>query len=163
MNASHDPLRLVNSYGAFGSVTRVRHELIIEATRDDDPDGREVEWMPYRFRGKPGDPARAPRQVAPYHLRLDWLLWFAAMDAMPTRHRWFGRLLDRLLEADPLVLKLVASAPFGSDPPTAIRVVRYRYRFTSWTQRRTTGQWWIRDQPREVARVRARRPATGSS
>src|SRR4029453_12182497 len=28
-----------------------------------------------------GDPRRRPRQVAPYHLRLDWLAWFAAMSS----------------------------------------------------------------------------------
>ena len=34
MNSSFDPLRLVNTYGAFGSVTRRRHEVIIEGTSD---------------------------------------------------------------------------------------------------------------------------------
>jgi hypothetical protein len=28
----------------------------------------------YEFKGKPGDPRRRPPQVAPYHLRLDWLM-----------------------------------------------------------------------------------------
>jgi len=31
MNTSFDPLRLVNTYGAFGSVGRVRDEIVIEA------------------------------------------------------------------------------------------------------------------------------------
>ena len=34
MNARFDPLHLVNTYGAFGSVTRVRHEVVIEGTDD---------------------------------------------------------------------------------------------------------------------------------
>jgi hypothetical protein len=151
MNASHDPLRLVNSYGAFGSVTRTRHELVVEAT--DDPDAEQggtgdgdAAWHPYGFRGKPGDPRRRPPQVAPYHLRLDWLLWFAAMGPMPGRELWFRRLLERLLDADPGVLRLVRHAPFGDEPPAAVRVLRYRYRFASPAQRREHGVWWIRDE-----------------
>ena len=29
MNVSFEPFRIVNSYGAFGSVTKVRHEVIL--------------------------------------------------------------------------------------------------------------------------------------
>src|SRR4051794_1447368 len=35
MNSSFDPLRLVNTYGAFGHITKERDELIIEGTADD--------------------------------------------------------------------------------------------------------------------------------
>ncbi|MFB6362412.1 MAG: lipase maturation factor family protein, partial [Halobacteriales archaeon] len=35
MNTAFDPLHLVNTYGAFGSVTETRYELVIEGTRDD--------------------------------------------------------------------------------------------------------------------------------
>ncbi len=148
MNASHDRLRLVNSYGAFGSVTRTRHELEIEATRAADPNAEDAEWQPYRFRAKPGDPDRTPRQIAPYHLRLDWLLWFAAMDPQPIRHLWFTRLLDHLLLADRPLLRLLARDPNDGERPTAVRVVRYRYRYATPAERRT-GAVWIRDQ-REV-------------
>jgi hypothetical protein len=27
MNASFDPFRIVNTYGAFGTITKVRHEV----------------------------------------------------------------------------------------------------------------------------------------
>ncbi|NIP61935.1 MAG: lipase maturation factor family protein, partial [Nitrosopumilaceae archaeon] len=36
-------------------------------------------WKAYEFKGKPGDPKRIPMQCAPYHFRLDWQMWFAAM------------------------------------------------------------------------------------
>ena len=36
MNASFDPLHLVNTYGAFGSITRERYEIVLEGTDDDD-------------------------------------------------------------------------------------------------------------------------------
>ena len=79
MNYSFDPLRLVNTYGAFGSITRRRDEVIIEGTSDARDHARRRSWREYQFKGKPGDPRRRPRQVAPYHLRLDWLMWFAAL------------------------------------------------------------------------------------
>ena len=37
MNASFDPLRLVNTYGAFGTVGRERYEVVIEGTPEADP------------------------------------------------------------------------------------------------------------------------------
>ena len=89
MNTSFDPLHLVNSYGAFGSVTKERHEIVLEGSAN--PSAPDEGWREYEFKGKPGDPRRRPRQVAPYHLRLDWLMWFAAMQS-PLQHPWFLRL-----------------------------------------------------------------------
>jgi hypothetical protein len=144
MNASFNPLHLVGTYGAFGRITRDRFELIIEGTRDPEP-GPDSDWHEYGFPAKPGDPTRRPPQVAPYHLRLDWLLWFAAMSAAPTaQHRWFSVLLRRLVEGDPLIRRLVRRDPFDGEAPTAVRVRRYRYRFTPRAQRREDGTWWSR-------------------
>src|SRR5207247_5773615 len=77
MNYTFNPLHLVNTYGAFGSVTKTRYEVVVEGTAERAP-GPETAWKEYEFKGKPGDPRRMPRQYAPYHLRLDWLMWFAA-------------------------------------------------------------------------------------
>src|SRR5690606_6095185 len=88
MNRSFDPLHLVNTYGAFGSVSRVRYEVVIEGTSAATP-GADADWRAYEFRGKPGDPRRRPRQFAPYHLRLDWLMWFAALSPAYAEP-WFG-------------------------------------------------------------------------
>src|SRR4029453_18612486 len=98
MNASFDPLRLVNTYGAFGAITRVRREVVLEGT-DDPPPGPATVWKEYPFKAKPGAPRRRPRQIAPYHLRLDWLAWFAAMSSAPA-HPWLLTLAVRLLEGD---------------------------------------------------------------
>ena len=64
MNASFNRWQLVNAYGAFGSVTRRRIEVIVEGTLEDSPVDT-AEWREYQFKGKPGDPARMPRQFAP--------------------------------------------------------------------------------------------------
>ena len=148
MNTSYDPLRLVNSYGAFGSVTRVRHEVVLQATVDPSP-GPGTVWRDYEFRGKPGDPRRRPPQVAPYHLRLDWLMWFVGIDPGYGRG-WLVPLLRKLLTADPATLRLLRSAPFGTTPPAAVRAVMYRYRFTTWAERRETGAWWHREYEGEL-------------
>jgi hypothetical protein len=140
MNASFDPLHLVNSYGAFGSITRTRYEIVLEATLGDPDD--ESGWREYEFKGKPGDPRRRPRQWAPYHLRLDWLMWFVGI-SIGYGDRWLGGLVARLLDADPATLRLLRRAPFDK-PPRYVRVRRLRYRFTTPAERRETGAWWVR-------------------
>jgi hypothetical protein len=140
MNYSFNRLHLVNTYGAFGSITRVRYEVVIEAT-DDPESGR---WLEYRFKGKPGDPARRPPQIAPYHLRLDWLMWFVAISPS-YGYGWFDAFLAKLLAADPKVLKLLRHAPFGAEPPAAVRAVLYRYRYTTPAERAASGHWWVRE------------------
>ncbi|MEV5049224.1 lipase maturation factor family protein [Streptomyces griseoincarnatus] len=143
MNRSFDPLHLVNTYGAFGTVSRVRHEVVLEGTADETP-REDSEWREYEFKGKPGDPRRWPRQFAPYHLRLDWLMWFAALSpayASP----WFGGLVERLLENDPDTLRLLRRSPFPADaPPRHVRARLFRYRFTTWRELRETGACWER-------------------
>ena len=64
MNTSFEPFHLVNTYGAFGSITRARYEIVIEGT-DDQAVTEPTKWREYEFKGKPGDPARRPPQIAP--------------------------------------------------------------------------------------------------
>ena len=142
MNTSFEPLHIVNTYGAFGSITRVRNEIVIEGTMDAVPD-EHARWSAYEFKGKPGDPARRPRQFAPYHLRLDWLMWFAAMGE-PADEPWFGVLLRRLLEADPGVLSLLQYDPFVGKRPRFVRAEYYTYHFTTPEEHARTGRWWTR-------------------
>ncbi|WP_405975380.1 lipase maturation factor family protein [Streptomyces sp. NBC_00988] len=148
MNRSFDPLHLVNSYGAFGTVSRIRYEVVVEGTADAVP-REDSGWREYEFRGKPGDPRRWPRQFAPYHLRLDWMMWFAALSpgyADP----WFGALVERLLENDRDTLRLLRRSPFPPDaPPHFVRARLFRYRYTSWRELRETGACWERTFVRE--------------
>jgi Lipase maturation factor len=148
MNRSFDPLHLVNTYGAFGSVSRVRHEVVVEGTADDVP-RRESGWKEYEFKGKPGDPRRWPRQFAPYHLRLDWMMWFAALSPAYAQ-AWFGTMVERLLENDPATLRLLRHSPFPPDePPRHVRARLFRYRYTTWRELRETGACWERTYVRE--------------
>ena len=141
MNTSFDQLRLVNTYGAFGSVTKQRYEVVIEGTAEAAPGA--AEWREYEFKGKPGDPRRRPPQVAPYHLRLDWLMWFVALPG-PFDDRWLVALLVKLLRNDRATLRLLRRNPFPDHAPAAVRATLWRYRFSTRRERRETGAWWVR-------------------
>jgi hypothetical protein len=143
MNTSYNPLHLVNSYGAFGSVTTERYEIVIEGTQDAVATAA-TRWREYQFKGKPGKLDRVPPQIAPYHLRLDWLMWFAAMPSF-YYDPWFIRLLERLLEGDAATLALLKENPFPKHPPRLIRALHYRYRFTTPDEREKSGNWWKRE------------------
>ncbi|MEU9609555.1 lipase maturation factor family protein [Streptomyces sp. NPDC048057] len=147
MNTSYDPCHLVNSYGAFGTVGRVRREVVVEGT-DEPVIHPGTVWKEYGFKGKPTDPRRMPRQFAPYHLRLDWLMWFAALSPAYAGS-WFGPFVERLLDGDRDTLRLLRHNPFPDAPPTYVRARIWRYRFTTWRELRATGAWWHRDQERE--------------
>ena len=143
MNASFDPLRLVNTYGAFGTVSRERYEVVVEGTADPDG-GPGATWLEYEFKGKPGNPRRMPRQVAPYHLRLDWLMWFLPLSRL-YGEGWFMPFLTALLRGDPAVRRLLARDPFEGRPPKLVRARLYRYRYSSWRELREDGRWWNRE------------------
>ncbi|MGP3987056.1 lipase maturation factor family protein [Streptomyces sp. 3N207] len=147
MNRSFNPLHLVNTYGAFGSVTRVRQEIVLEGT-DEEQVTPDTVWREYEFKGKPGNVRRLPRQFAPYHLRLDWQMWFAALSPAYTAG-WFEPFVSRLLKNDPATLRLLHTNPFPEQPPTHVRALLYRYRFTTREERRETGAWWHRAFVRE--------------
>lgn len=152
MNYSYNPFHLVGAYGAFGNVGKERYEIVIEGTSD-----RVItphtEWLEYGFKGKPGDPMRRPPQVAPYHLRLDWLIWFLPFSVARTGRGirvwgyelWFARFVQRLLTGDKPILRLMAKNPFAGKPPAFIRAQFYQYRYTSWEEKRRTGAWWTRE------------------
>ena len=142
MNTSFEPLHLVNTYGAFGSITRERYEIILEGT-DDRVITPATAWKEYEFIAKPGSVARLPPIIAPWHLRLDWLMWFAAM-SRAEYYPWIFNLVNHLLKNDPQTLSLMAGNPFPSQPPKFIRASLYLYKFTTPEERRKTGNWWKR-------------------
>ena len=71
MNSSFDKLSLVNTYGAFGSVGKVRNEIVLLGTNDKTITAK-TKWYEYEFHCKPGDVHRRPWLITPYHYRLDW-------------------------------------------------------------------------------------------
>ena len=143
MNTAYNPLHLVGTYGAFGGITRTRLEVIVEGT-DEAVLTPSSKWRAYEFRGKPGDPGRLPPQIAPYHLRLDWLMWFAAMSEY-YQHPWFVHFVGKLLEGDAATLGLLRSNQFPDRPPRYVRAQLYEYHFTTPADHKRTGAWWRRE------------------
>ncbi|MCE0497111.1 MAG: lipase maturation factor family protein [Methylacidiphilales bacterium] len=146
MNTSFDPLELVNTYGAFGTVGRDRPTIIFEGSNSADP-ATATDWKEYPYAAGPWDPARAPVQVAPYQPHLDWQLWFAAMGDY-REYPWSLNLVWKLLHNDPDTLGLFGGNPFPDHPPRYIQAVLYNYKFAPpgnpehvyWTRERL-GLW----------------------
>ncbi len=141
MNTSFDPLDLVNTYGAFGTVGKERYNVIFEGTSDENPTDSS-DWKPYVYKGLPVLLNKQPPQIAPYQLHLDWQMWFAAMDT-PEEYPWTYNLIWKLLHNDPKITELFASDPFPDKPPKYIRAELYRYSFAK--PGNPKGFWWKRE------------------
>jgi hypothetical protein len=142
MNTSFDPLELVNTYGAFGSVGQERLNVVFEGTMDNDSTDK-ANWKPYIYKGLPVLVDKRPPQIAPYQLRLDWQMWFASLYS-PQEYRWTPNLVWKLLHNDPKAVSLFAGNPFPGKPPKYIRAVLYRYKFAEPGNRQHL--WWTREQ-----------------
>ena len=133
------PFRSVNTYGLFADMTESRPEIIVEGSND------RITWKTYEFRWKPGDPTKAPKWVAPHQPRLDWQMWFAALQGDYQRTHWFLNFMGALLQGNPTVLKLLAENSFPNKPPRYVRATLYDYRFTELATKRSEGTWWERE------------------
>jgi Lipase maturation factor len=77
-----EPFHFVSPYGLFAVMTTTRNEIIVEGSDDGE------RWRDYEFRYKPGDLNRRPPWNIPNQPRLDWQMWFAALDDAQ-RLPWF--------------------------------------------------------------------------
>ncbi|XP_036136385.1 lipase maturation factor 1 isoform X1 [Molossus molossus] len=145
MNSSFNPLRIVNTYGAFGSITKERTEVLLQGTASPNASAPDAVWEDYEFKCKPGDLRRRPCLISPYHHRLDWLMWFAAFQTYE-HNEWVIHLAGRLLANDAEVLSLLALNPFADRaPPRWVRGEHYRYKFSRpGGLHAADGKWWIR-------------------
>jgi lipase maturation factor 1 len=134
-----EPFRSLNGYGLFRVMTKTRPEIIVEGSQDGDT------WQPYVFKFKVGDLQRPPPVVAPHQPRLDWQMWFAALDEVQAEP-WFVNFLARLLQGSKPVLALLETNPFPNAPPRFIRARLFQYHFTDFAEKRQTGAWWKREE-----------------
>lgn len=148
MNGSFDPLRLVNTYGAFGTVSDERIELVISSALD-----VSGEWKEYEFPVKPCNVNKPSRWISPYHYRLDWQMWIAVQLGSVNRSPWVFTLLTKLFEGDKGVLTtLLEKDPWDGQKPKYIRIDRYRYKFHRpetgrkgpYWEREYVGRWYPR-------------------
>ncbi|MCB9896623.1 MAG: lipase maturation factor family protein [Planctomycetes bacterium] len=160
------PFRTLNAYHLFASMTRRRHEIVIQGSDDGET------WEDYEFADKPGDPLRAPPFVAPHQPRVDFQLWFLllpadvslAPDAIYFRERlsrpsnaWFSNLLERMLAAPEVTAPLFVHDPFDGRAPKWLRLQAWAYTFTDRETRARTGAWWERELLHESAPMSLRR------
>jgi len=131
------PLGSINGYGLFRVMTTERPEIVVEVSADG------TSWKEWEFRWKAGDLTRRPPFVEPHMPRLDWQMWFAALDPRGAQP-WLAALIQRLLDSDEAVTRLLGPNPLGSRPQ-CVKLVYYQYRFTSRAERAATGAWWKRD------------------
>jgi hypothetical protein len=128
-----EPLRLVNSYHLFASITRVR----IEPEFQIETGGA---WRALHLWHKPGDPRRRPDFIAPHQPRVDFQLWFYGL-SYQRQPLYVLMLLERLCRDPDAIAPL-----FRERPPAAaaVRIAYYQYQFTTPAERRATGAWWNR-------------------
>jgi hypothetical protein len=131
-----EPFHIVSAYGLFAVMTTRRDEIVIEGSADG------VTWREYEFRYKPGDLGRRPPWNIPHQPRLDWQMWFAALDD-PQRLRWFWRFLQKVLENEPTVMALLERNPFADKPPLYVRAQLYDYTYSDRAEK-ARGLWWRR-------------------
>ncbi|WDE09134.1 lipase maturation factor family protein [Thalassomonas viridans] len=150
------PFHVANSYGVFAVMTTKRLEIIFEGSNNG------IEWQPYRLPYQAGDINRAPVWATPHQPRLDWQLWFAALET-PHIPPWInGVIYGLLLDAEP-VLSLFFHNPYAQAPPKFVRGQLYLYRFSTYQEREKTGAWWQREYrgeyfPARQIRISIRQP-----
>ena len=141
-----------NLFHLFPTMQTERQELRIFGSYD----GRT--WQPYEFRYKPGALDKAPEFIVPHQSRLDWMMWFLPPQ-WPDTGFWFAPFLEALRRNQAAVTRLLAHNPFeGKPPPTQLRVLAYRYRFTTPQERARTGNWWKAEYLGEYPDVPPRNP-----
>jgi len=118
-------------------MTTARPEIVIEVSDDG------TIWKEQEFRWKAGNVMRRPRFVAPHMPRLDWQMWFAALDPFSAQE-WLLTLADRIIAGERSVTGLLGPNPL-EGPPRYVRLAYYRYHFTSVSERAKTGAWWRRE------------------
>jgi hypothetical protein len=131
------PFNSVNGYGLFRVMTTERPEIVIEVSADG------AAWKEQEFKWKAGNVLRRPQFVEPHMPRLDWQMWFAALDPFSAQD-WLLALAERLMAGEPAVTRLLSPNPLDGRP-RYVRLAYYQYHFTSFQERAKTGAWWKRE------------------
>lgn len=132
------PYHIANRYGIFAVMTTKRYEIVFEGSEDSS------EWKEYFFYHKPGEVSKRPTRISPYQPRIDWQAWFLPFDT-PYEQPWMENFVSHLLKGTHEVLNLIKTNPFPLKPPKYVRSVVYDYQFTTFQEKKRTGNWWKRE------------------
>ena len=129
MNTSFDPFKLVNTYGAFGSVGEGRYEPVVALSEDG------TTWREVDLPCKPTSVKRRPCFSAPYHHRLDWNIWFIGFkphrQMLEGRERWLYAFLAQLLRGGDAPARRLLDPASRDIKGRIARVTMYRYRMAA--------------------------------
>ena len=144
MNTSFDPLDLVNTYGAFGSVSTERLNVVFEGTMDEKPNSS-ANWQPYVCQGTNGIDRPKPGTGGAFincgSTGKMVVCGHVGARRIPRRIAYRPN-FRKLLNGDRDAISLFTSDPFLGKQPRYIRAVLYRYSFAK--PGNTEGQWWKR-------------------
>lgn len=126
---------LINNYGLFAVMTQARVELDIQGSNDG------IVWSSYQFKYKPNSVYDYPKLVFPHQPRLDWQLWFVPLRPYSSMS-WINVLIKELFQGNSAVLSLFDQVPFV-EPPKYIRVIGSNRVFSTFSEYKNTGMWWI--------------------
>ena len=131
------PFHISHPHQLFSMMTTKRYEIIIEGSYDG------ITWKEYLFYHKASEISKRPTRISPIQPRLDWQAWFLPFSSFQHQY-WFHSFISKLLLGTPVVTKLLRYNPFAEKPPVFIRVLMYDYEFTTFKERKETGNWWKR-------------------
>jgi hypothetical protein len=70
-------------------------------------------------------------------------VWFLPLHGID--QYWYSRFLYHVLKGTPEVLGLLKGNPFPNQPPKYVRTLLYDYVYTTFEEKKKTGNWWKRE------------------
>ncbi|XP_065083995.1 lipase maturation factor 2-like [Ochlerotatus camptorhynchus] len=129
-------LYVVNQYGQHLIKMRPKRlEIILEYS--DDLTGP---WKEYGFQYKPWNQEGSMPYAWVYFPRFDFK-FYDASNSKPNTQKWLYPLVQRLLQNEPAVIKLLDEDHIPSKAPKFIRASLYHFSYTSWFEGNSTTFW----------------------
>jgi hypothetical protein len=100
-------------------------------------------WRPYPFRYKPQREDRMAPFLAPRFGRFEATVQLVLDSGQQTA--LVPAIARELVQGNPDVIGLFASNPFPDAPPTLVRMIVYRYKYTDLKTHRETGRYWTKE------------------
>lgn len=128
--------RSANAYVPFATFPDAKFEVEYLGSNDGG-----ATWRSFPFRVKPQREDRMSPILAPRWDRFEASLQLGLAQNSPV----IPRVAEELLRRNPDVMRLFASDPFPDRPPDVVRMMVFKYTYTSLAERRRTGHYWRKE------------------
>ncbi|XP_055595496.1 lipase maturation factor 2-like [Uranotaenia lowii] len=129
-------LYVVNQYGQhLVKMRSKRQEIILEYSND-----LAGPWSEYGFQYKPWNEEGSMPYAWVYFPRFDFK-FYDAVNVKLSSQKWIYSLVQRLLQQQPAVLKLLDNSHIPDKPPKFIRGSIYQFSYTSWFGGNSSTYW----------------------